>query len=125
MRGKFTKTEFILLASAIIFLLFLTAVSMHTHQVATRSKVVVETQYSASSDAIAPESRKINLNTASAKELESLPGIGEKLAEQIVRYRKLHGEFQTKKEIQKVQGIGEKRYAAIANLVTVKKGDNG
>lgn len=48
----------------------------------------------------------LNLNRASAKELEKLPGIGPVLASRIVDYRKINGNFQSVDELGKVQGIG-------------------
>ncbi len=50
---------------------------------------------------------KINVNCASAAELERLPGIGEVLAERIVAYRQEHGPFASIDELVKVRGIGE------------------
>lgn len=61
----------------------------------------------------------ININTASAATLETLPGIGEVLAQRIVEYRQVHGPFQSVYALTNVKGIGEKRLAAIINLITV------
>lgn len=62
---------------------------------------------------------KINLNTADSYELQRLPGIGEKRAEDIIAYREEHGPFQTVDELDKVSGIGAgileglREYAAV------------
>ena len=48
----------------------------------------------------------LNLNRASAKELEKLPGIGPVLASRIIEYRKINGNFQSIDDLRKVQGIG-------------------
>lgn len=61
----------------------------------------------------------ININTASAATLETLPGIGETLAQRIVEYRQTYGPFQSVYALTNVKGIGEKRLAAIINLITV------
>lgn len=61
----------------------------------------------------------LNINLSTAKELESLDGIGPVLAERIVEYRKNNGQFKTKEEIKNVAGIGEKKYETIKELITV------
>ena len=67
----------------------------------------------------AEEEDKINLNTASAEELTSLPGIGEVLAARIVAYREEHGPFQTLDDIMQVSGIGNKVVEEIRDLATL------
>jgi len=62
---------------------------------------------------------KININTAPASELESLPRIGPKVAQRIVDFRTKNGNFKKIEEIMKVQGIGEKIYEQIKDLITV------
>lgn len=59
----------------------------------------------------------ININTASLEELMSLPGIGPKIAQEIINYRTRYGPFTHISEIKKVQGIGEKRYQRIKDLI--------
>ena len=61
----------------------------------------------------------ININTASAAQLETLPGIGEVLAQRIVEYRNTYGPFQSVYALTNVKGIGEKRLAAVIHLITV------
>lgn len=69
-----------------------------------------------------PESPKrglLNLNRASAEDLESLPGIGAVLAQRVIGYRKSVGQFQTVEELREVKGIGSKKFDRIKPLVTV------
>ena len=61
----------------------------------------------------------IDLNTASAEELETLPGIGEAKAQAIIDYRESNGEFQSLEEIMEVRGIGPAIYESIRDLVHV------
>lgn len=60
----------------------------------------------------------VNINTASASELESLPGVGPVLAVRIVDHRATHGPFPTKDALRDVSGIGEKSYARLAPHIT-------
>ncbi len=74
------------------------------------------------SDALLPVSSdkwKVNLNTATLTELESLPGIGPGLAQSILEYRASNGSFASIEEIQKVAGIGEKTYEQIKDHIAV------
>lgn len=61
----------------------------------------------------------VNINTADADTLATLPGIGQVLAERIVAYRRQNGSFRAIEEITNVEGIGEKKAEAILELITV------
>ena len=61
----------------------------------------------------------INVNTATAEELETLPGIGPVLAASIVDHREQNGPFTSVDQLLDVSGIGESRLADIRDLVTV------
>lgn len=62
---------------------------------------------------------KININTASQTELETLPGIGTSTALKIISYRKEKGKFSNIEEIKKVSGIGDSKFAKIRDLIKV------
>ena len=64
----------------------------------------------------------IDLNTAEAHELETLPGIGRSLASAIVAYREDNGLFSSVDDVDKVPGIGPRTLDAIRPLVTVSGG---
>lgn len=65
------------------------------------------------------QTQQINLNTATAEQLDALPGIGPALAQRIVAYREQHGGFRTVDELQKVPGIGPAKFEQVKDLVTV------
>lgn len=60
---------------------------------------------------------RININTASAEELERLPGIGPALASRIVTHRNKHGRFKRPQDIIIVRGMSAKLYRRIARLI--------
>ena len=60
----------------------------------------------------------IDINTATAAQLQTLPGIGEVIAQRIIDYRESHGPFRSVGELTRVEGIGQKRLEAIRDLVT-------
>ena len=66
------------------------------------------------------ETGLININTASASELEELPGIGPVIAGRIISYRKEEGLFAAVKELQNVKGIGPATAAKAGKFATVK-----
>lgn len=62
---------------------------------------------------------KININTASERRLEQLPGVGKDIAELIVSYRKEVGSFRSVSELKEIPGIGERRLEALRHSATV------
>jgi len=62
---------------------------------------------------------RINLNTADATQLDTLPRIGPALAERILQWREDNGRFTSVDDLLSVPGIGEKMLAALRDLVTV------
>ena len=68
----------------------------------------------------AVEEGLVNINTASAEELCTLPGIGASRAADIVRYREKNGAFQTKEDIMKVSGIKQNAYDKLCDKITVQ-----
>lgn len=82
------------------------------------TKTIGETNEKAGSSSSHSDT-KINLNTASIAELQTLTGVGAKKAEDIVRYREENGSFQQIEELKKVSGIGEKIYEALKDQLTV------
>jgi competence protein ComEA len=65
------------------------------------------------------KSNLINLNSATATDLELLPGIGPVLAKRIIEFRKSHGGFLNVQGLLEVKGIGDKTFKEISAHVTV------
>lgn len=63
---------------------------------------------------------KININTASVEELQTLKGIGPATAKSIILYREEYGAFSAIEEIMNVKRIGEKTFAKIKERITVE-----
>lgn len=61
----------------------------------------------------------VNLNTATADQLDALPGIGPVLAQRIIDWRSAHGSFTSVRDLDQVSGIGDAIYAELEPLVTV------
>ena len=66
------------------------------------------------------KNQKININTATLEELDTLDGIGKSTAEKIIEYRKQNGKFKTIEDLKNVSGIGESKYEKIKEKITVK-----
>jgi competence protein ComEA len=61
----------------------------------------------------------VNINTATLEQLDSLPGIGPAIAQDIIDYRVSNGPFSSIEDLLKVTGIGQAKFDAIKDLITV------
>lgn len=64
----------------------------------------------------------VNVNTATAAQLETLPGIGPATAKRIVEHREKNGAFKKLEDLMNVRGIGEKAFLRLRPLVTIGAG---
>lgn len=64
-------------------------------------------------------SSKININTATSSQLDTLPGIGPVYAQNIIDYRNANGGFKGIEDIKNVSGIGDKRFDSIKDMITI------
>lgn len=116
--GSITKAEGILLGLTALFLCGLLVLAWQDRQAAQSASLVVQPAHSVPVEEVTPQ---INLNTATAQELEALPGIGTELAGRIVDYRTEHGGFSSVEELLEVPGIGEGKLEALEGLVIVEE----
>lgn len=70
----------------------------------------------------APLQAPINLNTATAAELEVLPGVGPATAARIVEYRQKQGGFKKIEDLMNVRGVGEKMFLSLKPMIVVTTG---
>lgn len=69
--------------------------------------------------ALMAQDGKIDLNTATAEQLQTLKYVGQKYAQNIIEYRDAHGPFKTIEDILKVPGIGPKAFEANKDMIYV------
>jgi competence protein ComEA len=73
-----------------------------------------------SADSTKSKPQLVNINTASANELETLPGIGKALAERIIEHREKFGPFRRTEHLIIVRGISDKRFRALREFIAVE-----
>jgi len=65
------------------------------------------------------DTSKVNLNQASESELQNLPGIGQKKAQEIIRYREENGGFKKIEDLKNISGFGEKTFEKLKDLIAL------
>jgi len=77
------------------------------------------TTQKAATGATATAAAPVNLNTATAEQLATIPGVGPKMAERIIDYRQKNGGFKKVEDLMNVSGVGEKSFLKMKPLITV------
>lgn len=117
--GSVTKTEKILLGLTAAFLCLL--VGLCWKDTRAEAPVTIRTELSVPKEDLTPDFSPLDINTATAADLETLPGIGPELAARIVAWREEHGSFETTEDIMNVDGIGEGRFKDLNGWITVEE----
>jgi competence protein ComEA len=97
----------------------LVAVTAFAFLVTAPALAVAQSKASGQTSAKPAVTGTININTASATELQRLPGIGAKTAGRVIEYRQKNGPFKKVEELMNVQGIGEKNFLKLKNQISV------
>ncbi len=115
MRGRIEKTVVIVLAA----MLFAGSMLLFGHNTRPFKKIVIvengikqELTLSQVEDLL-KQQNKVDINKATAEELQRIPGIGAVMSLRILEYRERNGNFTRNEELLEVEGIGEKKLAAI------------
>jgi competence protein ComEA len=95
------------------------AIAVPARVATTESNVTLTTPIAGVPPAATPH-LKININTATVEELDTLPRIGIVLAQRIVDYRAEHGAFKAIEDIKNVKGIGDGLFQDFKELITVE-----
>ena len=108
-----------LAAAAGVLLLFLTFFGLWRDENKAPITVSLLNRDSTGLEGTGPESERLNINTATAEQLQSLEGIGSVLAQRILDYRRENGDFQSVSELTMVKGIGISLLDRIMDDITV------
>ena len=120
---KFGRAHAALLALTLVFLGALAFFAARGNAAAPSDEYAVAAERDVPAEEIVPEKRLVDINAASAEELQQLMGIGPVLAQAIVDYRAEHGPFESVDELLEVSGIGEAKLDNIRNDVTLGEED--
>jgi len=110
-RANFVKCAFVFLTSAPAF--FQSAcvtLPRYTPAQIQSSFSVTETQ----------TGLRVNINTASAPELEQLPGVGKVIAERIILHREQYGPFRREEHLMMVRGISDRKFRTLRSMIRVE-----
>jgi len=87
--------------------------------VATGATLAAQTKTPPAAAAKPASTAVVNINTASATEIATLPGVGAKMAARIIEYRQKNGPFKKVEELMNVRGIGEKNFLKLKPQLAV------
>ena len=118
---KNMKTHALLLLVTVCFVAALTLLYLRAEESAGGADYTISTQRGPSvlEEVVLPE--KIDINTADAEQLMTLPGIGEVMAKRIIRYREENGPFVSVEDLLNISGIGENTLESLRGHITLSR----
>ena len=120
---KFGAVHIALLALTLAFLGTLAFFAARGSAAAPADEYTVAVERSVPAEEVVPEKEPVDINAATAEELQQLMGIGPVLAQAIVDSRAEHGPFESVDELLEVSGIGETKLDNIRNDITLGEED--
>lgn len=121
-KTKVSGVYLVLAALTVLFAISLVFLHKTSYEGTTHGGYTVTTQ-DRTDEITAPTRVLINVNTATAEELETLTGIGPSLAQAIIDYRAEHGDFTAAEDLLNVKGIGEAKLEGFRAEITFTEED--
>ena len=122
-KESFQAAHLVMILLTLAFLGALAYFSAHGEPTTVTDGYTVAVERSVPAEEIVPERQPVDINSATAEELQQLMGVGPVLAQAIVDYRAEHGPFVSVNELLEVSGIGETKLEGIRNDITLGEED--
>lgn len=114
---KITKTEWLMLALSLVFLLSLALLYPQADSESRTDHYTITVTHKTAEPVTPAPPPPVDINTATSEELQTLPGIGPAIAERIIAYREEHGSFASVEDLLNVKGIGEAVLSELQGLI--------
>lgn len=88
------------------------------------NSIITEPELTRTDETLSGDPGKVNINTASAEELQQLPGIGPAYADRIIAWREENGVFKSFDQLLEIRGIGEKRLESLKPYIKLDEEDD-
>lgn len=108
--SKFSRRFFTVICVCLMLIFLSSCLKQQRQFVQSDAQIKTQTQQSA---------KRININTATLEELETLPSIGKEMAARIIGHRNRYGRFQRAEHLLLVRGMSDKKYRALRDLIDV------
>jgi competence protein ComEA len=106
--------------AAVLSAFFVTALALCLSACATLPRRASSDAQTSLNPPAAEISAPLNINVASASELEKLPGVGKVIAERIITHREKYGPFRRAEHLMMVHGISESKFRALRSMIVVE-----